>query len=153
MPITLSTIRPLIKARINAAPALAGYEVFIDDQPPGDRQQAQEDALRAKGLIFSIPSVLGVNNLNVGAAQLTTLNADFVVHLRSIPLVRAALIDTTPIETLIEAAVLAVTGPAPERGSILGTIQGAAELVRFVPEDTGCVTYALNFSSRYTLTS
>lgn len=153
MAITLSTLRPLIKARLNAAAALSSYQVFLDDQPPGERQQDQEDALRAKGLIFSVPSVLGLTNLNVGAAQLTTMNAELVVHLRCIPSIRAKLLDTTPLETLVEAAVLAITGPAPERGSSQGTLQPAADLVRLVPEDIGCITYALNFSARYTLTT
>lgn len=153
MAITLSTLRPLIKDRLNAAAALAGYSVFLDDQPPGAPAQDQEDALRVKGLIFSIPSVLGVDNLNAGAAQLTTVNADLVVHLRCVPSVRTKLLDTTPLETLIEAAVLAITGPAPERGSSQGTLQPAADLVRLVPEDLGCLTYALRFSARYTISA
>jgi hypothetical protein len=149
MSITLSTFRPLLLARIQASAALSTYDSALDDAPPGSPAQGQEDALRAKGVFISIPSILSVQC--EGDTTAKKLTASMVVHLRTIPAVRTRLGDSATIESLIEAIIQAATQHSPERGSPRGLIQPAANLVNLVPEDSGCITYGINFDASYTL--
>jgi hypothetical protein len=157
MSLALHDIRPLLKARLELSPELAGVTVLLDDQPPGAPAREEEDTLRNDGIVISIPSILGID-LRGGDpfTPIREVSAELAVYLRTNPLVRTRLASPAApvaIEALVTAVIAAATAMTPQRGRSEGLIQPAVDLARLTLEDSGCITYLIRFTAATFITS
>jgi len=156
-PHALRQLRPHLRDRLLAAPDLAGLPVLLDDLPAGAPAPLLEDALREHGVCISIPPLLSLSlPAPLKTPHLFGVEAELTIHLRTAPATRARLAapaQPAPVEDLVEALLRAGAGATPSPGSVHGLFQPAAEAAQLLIEDAGCITYAVRFTARLTLSS
>jgi hypothetical protein len=141
-----SQIRPTILAALQAAPALAGIPVVIDNNAPGEPDTAQENALKSTGSVIAIWQILRTKPLSHAAGAEITASAEVAIHLRVNPERNDA--QSTPIDpdVIIDAIIEILLGLKNQASPLV--ISPGEELTRFIPEDSGCVTHASYFNAR-----